>query len=240
MIHRVLLVASGRDAEVPHLQHRFSRLGGLLRHLQLHRAAHHHVGQRLLVCVLRLHRTDIPALAQHRDPVGHRHNLIELMGDKQDGFALLGKLPHGGHQLVDLLGGEHGGGLVKDEDFVVPVEHLQDFHPLLHPHGDVLHLGVQIHLQAVALGQGLHLGPGLLLLEKAQFGGLRPQDDVVQYGEYLNEFEMLVDHADAQGGGVVGIVDLDLLAVLFDDPLLRLVKAEKNAHQRGLTRSVLT
>ena len=238
VVHGVALVGLGGDAEVPQGQHRLPGLGGLLVDLQLDGAAHHHVGQGLLVRVLGVHGADVPALAQHRHPVGHLHDLVELVGDEQDGLALLGELLHGGHQLVDLLGGEDGGGLVEDEDFVVPVQHLEDLHPLLHPHGDVLHPGVQVHLQAVPLGQGLHLGPGLLLLEEARLCGLRAQNDVVQHGEHLNELEVLVDHADAQGRGVVGVVDPHRLAVLPDFALLRLVQAEQHAHQRGLARAV--
>ena len=61
----------------------------------------------------------------------------------------LAKLPHDLHQLVDLLRGQHGGGLVKDQNLIVPVEHLQDLHSLLHTHGDILHLGVQIHRESL-------------------------------------------------------------------------------------------
>ena len=66
---------------------------GVLHHLQLHRAAHHHVGQGLLVGVLGVHGADVLALAQHRDPVGHRHDLVELVGDEEDGLALPGETP---------------------------------------------------------------------------------------------------------------------------------------------------
>ena len=51
---------------------------------------------------------------------------------------------------------------------------------------------------------------------------------------------MLVHHADVKRRGVVGVVDRDLLAVLFDDTLFRLIQAEENAHQRGLARAVLS
>ena len=51
---------------------------------------------------------------------------------------------------------------------------------------------------------------------------------------------MLVDHADAQIVGIVGVVDLDLLPVLADLALLRLIQPEKHAHERGLSRAVFT
>ena len=59
-------------------------------------------------------------LRQHGDPVGHLHDLVELVGDEEDALPLPGELLHGGHQLLDLLRGEDGGGLVKDQDLVVP------------------------------------------------------------------------------------------------------------------------
>ena len=51
---------------------------------------------------------------------------------------------------------------------------------------------------------------------------------------------MLVHHADAQGRGVVGVVDLHNLAVLPDLARLRLVQTEQYAHQGGLARAVLS
>ena len=114
--------------------------------VQAHRPAHHHLGELLGVGVGCVDGADVLALAQHCDAVGHGHNLVELVGDEENALALLGKLLHGGHQLINLLGGEDGGGLVKDQNLVVAVEHLEDLHPLLHAHGDVFHPGVQIHL----------------------------------------------------------------------------------------------
>ena len=146
IMDRIPLLGMGGDRQVLHLEHRLTGSGLLLDHLKLHRAAHHHVGQGLLVGVLSIHGADVLALAQHCDAVGHGHNLVELVGDEENTLALLGKLLHGGHQLINLLGGEDGGGLVKDQNLVVAVEHLEDLHPLLHAHGDVFHPGVQIHL----------------------------------------------------------------------------------------------
>ena len=51
---------------------------------------------------------------------------------------------------------------------------------------------------------------------------------------------MLVHHADAKTVGIVGVVDLDDLAVLFDDAFLGLIQTEQHAHQRGFTGAVFT
>ena len=161
------------------------------------------------------------------------------MGDEQDGFALRRQILHDLHQLFDLLGRQNRRRLIEDQDLVVPVEHLQDLRALLHAHGDILHQRVRVHLQAVLLRQGQDLLPGLLLLQEAVLAGLHAQDDVVQDGEALHQFEVLVYHADSQRVGVIGVLDLHHLAVLFDDALLRLVQAEQHAHQGGFSGAVL-
>ena len=51
---------------------------------------------------------------------------------------------------------------------------------------------------------------------------------------------MLMHHADAQGIGVVGVIDFHHLAILFDHAGFRLVQAEQDTHQRGFPRAVLT
>ena len=104
----------GRHAELPQGQHYFTWTGRPLLHLQLHRPAHHHVGQRLLISVLGFHGADIFAFAQNGDTVGHLHDLVELMGDEQDGFSLLSKFLHRSHQLPNFLGREHGSRLIKN------------------------------------------------------------------------------------------------------------------------------
>ena len=95
-------------------------------------------------------------------------------------------------------------------------------------------------MEAVFLTQGQHLFPGFLLLKQPVLCGLHAHDDVVQHGETVHQLEVLVHHADAQVVGVVGVLDGDLLAVLFDNALLRLVKAEEHAHQRGFACAVFT
>ena len=221
-----------------HVQHHVAGGAGLLLHMEIDIAAHHHGGQLLHGGVLRLHGAHILALAQHGAAVGHGHDLVELVGDEQDGLALRRQIAHDLHQLVDLLGRQHSGRLVEDEDLVFAVQHLQDLGTLLHAHGDVLDQRVRVHLQAVFLAEGQHALAGLLLLEEAVLRGLHAQDDVVQHGEALHQLEVLVDHADAQCIGVVGVFDGHLHAVLFDDALLGLIQAEQHAHQRGLAGAV--
>ena len=162
------------------------------------------------------------------------------MGDEEDGLAFAGKLLHRGHQLLDLLWGEHRGRLIEDENFIVAIQHLQNFHALLHADGDILDLGVKVDVQAVALRDLFDLFARLFLLQKAALRRLRAEDDVVEHREHVHQLEVLVHHADAERGGVVRVLDGHDLAVFFDDALFRLVEAEQNRHERRLARAVFT
>ena len=234
----VVLVDLASYGHVLYIQHHVAGLTGLFVHMEADIAAHHHGGQLLGGGVFRFHSADVLTLAQDGAAVSHGHDLVELMRDEENGLALGCQIPHDLHQFVDLLRGQHGGGFVEDQDLVVPVEHLQNLGALLHTHGDILDQCVGIHVQTILLAEGQHLFAGVLLLQKAVFRRLGAHDDVVQHREAFHQLEVLVHHADAQGVGVVGILDGHHLTVLFDDALLRLVQAEQNTHQRGFARAV--
>ena len=238
VVNRVLLIQLRGNVQMLDIQHHVARMRLTLVHHQLDGAADHHAAQFLLGGVLRVDRADAATLAQHRHAVGHGHDLVELVGDEEDALALAGEAAHNLDQFLDLLGREYGGRLVEDQHLVVAIEHLEDLDALLHPHGDVLNLRIQIDGQAVALGQRADLGARLLLLEEAHARVLRAQYDVVQHGKDVDQLEVLVYHADMQRSGVVGIVDFDLAPVLFDRAVLRLIHSEEHAHQRRFARAV--
>ena len=70
------------------------------------------------------------------------------------------------------------------------------------------------------------------------FGGLYAKDDVIQYRKAFDQLKVLVDHADAQCIGIVGVFDLDDLSVFLDLSLFRLIQTEENAHQGRLAGAV--
>ena len=59
---------------------------------------------------------DVLALAQHGHAVGDLQHLVQLMRDDDEGLAVGLHVAHDGEELVRLLRGQHGGGLVQDED----------------------------------------------------------------------------------------------------------------------------
>ena len=73
--------------DVLHVQYHLARLCGLFIDLKLDIAADHHAGGLLLGGVLDIHGSHILALAQDGAAVGDRHDLVELVGNKEDGLA---------------------------------------------------------------------------------------------------------------------------------------------------------
>ena len=205
--------------------------------VQAHRPAHHHLGEGLGVCLGGVDGADVPALAQHRHLVGQGHDLVELVGDDDDGLAVGAHVAQYGEELLRLLGGEDGGGLVQDQDVRPTEEHLDDLHRLLLRHGHVVDLLVRVDVEAVFLADLLHPAAGGADVKPPL--PLQAQDDVLRRGEHVHQLEVLVDHADAQGVGVLGGADGDLLPLHEDVPLVGEVDAGDHVHQGGLAAAVL-
>ena len=121
---------------------------------------------------------------------------------------------------------------------MITVEHLQNFHALLHTHRNITDERIRVYAQTVFFGKFHNLLAGNFLLQETGLAGFHTQHDVIQHAEAFHQFEMLVNHADAQIVGHVGVLDVDLFAVLFDDALFRLIQTKQYAHQRGFARAV--
>ena len=235
----IFFMHAAGDNQMLYIQHSFSRHLRLFLHSKTDVMAHHQAGQFFLGGIGNVHRAHISALAQHGAAIRHRHDLVELVGDEQDALALFFEPAHDLHELFDLLRGQHGGRLIENQNIVVPVQHLEDLHALLHAHRNIADQCVRIHAQAVFFRERHHLFAGLRLLQKAVAGILHAKDDIVQHAEAFHQFKMLVDHADTQTVGIVGVAHADFLAIFFDHTLFRLVQTEQNAHQGGLTGAIL-
>ena len=162
------------------------------------------------------------------------------MADEEDGLAFGGKVSHNLHQLFNFLRGKHCGGFIEDENLILPVEHLENLGALLHPDGDILHMGIGIDTQAVFFGKLDHALAGFPLLQKAHLIRLHAEDDIIQHGEAFHQLEVLVNHSDPQRVRIVRVIDRHHFAVLFDDARFRLIKPEEHGHQGGFSGAVFT
>ena len=225
--------------EVVHLQ---ARGGGVRLRLvddQLHGTSHHHLGQ-FGLGVVRMGLPDDPAAPDDGDVVGDLTHLAKLVGDEDDGTSLVAQHAHDGHELVDLLGGEHGGGLVEDEIFRVIGEGLEDLDALLDAHRQVLDDRVGVDVEVIAIRELGDLATGSPHRQHPGRDLLTPQDDVLGNGEDVDEHEVLVHHADTSSHGLPGIGKVLLRPIDEHLPLVGVEQAVEDVHEGRLAGPVLT
>ena len=202
------------------------------------RVADHHVGQRLRVSLARVDRADVLALAQHRDLVRQRHDLVQLVGDDDDGLAVGAHIAQHVEELLGLLRGEDGGGLVEDERVRAAVEDLDDLDRLLLGDGHIVDLLGRVDVEAVAVADLLDPGVGGLDVQLARL--VETEDDVLRCGEHVHELVVLVDHADVVVEGVLRRADGGEHTVDIDFALVGEIDAGEHIHQRRLSAAVFT
>ena len=74
---------------------------------------------------------DGAALAQDRDPVTQRKDLIELMADENNRLAIFAHAVQDLEQMGDFLWGQDSRRFIEDQDLRSAIEDLEDFHGLL-------------------------------------------------------------------------------------------------------------
>ena len=74
---------------------------------------------------------DVPAVAEHGDPIGDAEHLVETVADEQHGDAPVAQPAHLVEQAVDLVGRQRRRRLVHDQHPGVEGDRLGDLHRLL-------------------------------------------------------------------------------------------------------------
>mmetsp|Transcript_6590 Transcript_6590/g.27250 ORF Transcript_6590/g.27250 Transcript_6590/m.27250 type:complete len:361 (-) Transcript_6590:4200-5282(-) len=201
-------------------------------------AADHRFGERGLAPVGNRAGLDDLAGTHHRDRAAQAHHLAQLVRDEDQRRAQLLQPAQRDEELVGLLRRQHRGRFVEDQDPGAAVQGLQDLQPLQLAHRQVGHDGVKGHLQPGLGHQRLELGahPGLGgRQEETAFGA---EHDVFQAAQRVDQHEVLVHHANAQGDGLLGVGDLDRLTVDLEGSGIGVVVAVEDGHQRALAGAV--
>ena len=232
--------AVGEHLQILHADALVARVAGLFQLGVQHLAADHHAGQHALVDLAGVLQAHQLARAHHAHAVGDRHDLVELVGDDDDRHALVAHdAPDDPEQLVGLLGGQHGGGLVQNQHVRAPVQGLEDLHALLKSHAQGIDLRAGIDLQTEFLGEPAHRVVGGPEVVQAQLLlRLAAQCDVLRHGERAHQLEVLVHHAHAHGDGLGWALLLHPLSLDIDRAACGLVEAVEHVHQRGFARAV--
>ena len=175
----------------------------------------------------------------HGDGVGHLQHLVQLVRDEDDGDAPGDQPAEGVEQLVDLLGDEHGGRLVEDDDPGVAVEHLEDLGPLLVADAELGHQLVGVDVEPVVAAELEDALAGRADVHPQPGAGLVAEHDVLPDGQVVGQHEVLEHHADADGDGVPRGPERLVDAVDEDAALVGALRAVEDLHQRRLPGPVL-
>ena len=202
--------------------------------------ADHQFAEPPLVDVGREHGGDRVTVSDDGDLVGDGQHLVELVADEQDGDALGDEMLEVAEQLVDLLGDEHGSGLVEDQDAGAAVQHLEDLDALAFADAEVLDDGVEIEVDAIGLLELAETPARPGVVDHPTAGRLGTEDDVLECAQVVGEHEMLVDHADAGSDRIGGRSERFDRAVDRDGALVGAVHPVQGLHQGRLARAVLT
>ncbi len=190
-------LAAGRvgQRDVDELEHLLVGDRGLLGVRRGQLGADHQLRELAGGDVGRAYGGDGGAAAYDGDVVGHGEDLVELVGDEDEGVPLLLQLAEVREERVHLLRHEHGRGLVEDDHLRAAVEHLQDLHPLPLADPESLDELVRVEVEAVGARDLLDLGARLVADAVQLLGAER---DVLEHGQVVGQHEVLEDHADAQ------------------------------------------
>ena len=134
--------------------------------------------------------------------------------------------------MVGLIGGQNARRLIKDQDFGLPVQRLQDFDPLLVSDGQVFDQRVRVHIQFVFAAEVFQSTAGLRQRRAQQAAIFGAQHHVFQHREILHQLEMLEHHADTGADGALAVGDQGGFAVDENLARVRLVEPVQDRHQR--------
>ena len=101
---------------IAHAKDRIGRPGFVLLHVQNDVAPDHQPGDILLCDITRVVNAHGAAISHDGQPVGDLHDLVQLVGNEDDGIALIFKMNELFKELRRLLGRENGRRLVEDQD----------------------------------------------------------------------------------------------------------------------------
>ena len=140
---------------------------------------------------------------------------------------------------ADDLAGVDGEAQVVDAEHAAAVERLQDLHPLLQADGQRADDGVRVDIEPVFAFEALKLVPGFVQAAAQEVARLDAEHHVLEHREGVHQHEMLVDHPDTAGDGVLGAPDRGRCAVDPDLAAIGLVVAVDDAHQCRFAGAVL-
>ena len=229
------------DIQVLDIQNNFSGVRRCLVNHKLDCMTHHHGCQLILCDTLHRYRIDIFTAPDNGAHIRRSLDLFELVRDDDDGLAVFDQVLHDREQFIDLLLRQNCCGLIQNQDLRTAVESFEDFDSLLHTDRNVPYALIRIDFQSVFFDNFKDILTGLSHVKcDRSVGRLGTQDNVLGYCKVFHQHKVLVNHTNAVFNCSGRIFYIHLFSVDVDFPLIRLVKAVEDVHQRTFSGAVLT
>ena len=184
---------------------------------------------------------DVGAVAHHRDGVAEGEDLVEAVGDEDQGATLVAQAAGDGEEPGHLVATERGGRLVHDEQSSVERDGLGDLDDLLVGDRQTERRAARVDVHAEPLEEVASPRGACRPVDRGRLpaDGHPAHEDVLGDREVGEERRLLVDDRDA---GVLGLgrrAEVDGLAAEQEVPAVAAVDAGDDLDQRGLAGAVL-
>ncbi|KAF5058358.1 hypothetical protein DSECCO2_347440 [anaerobic digester metagenome] len=162
------------------------------------------------------------------------------MGNEYNRLAFPRQVAQDDLEFVNFLWRQHCRGFIQNQDVGFSVKRFQNLDLLLLADRDVLDQCIGIQIEAILVGQLLHIFPGFVQINLKTVHRFIAQNDVLSHREDIDQHEMLMDHADAQLDRLGRIGDLLLLAIDKNLAFFLLIESVQDIHQRRLSSAIFS
>lgn len=184
---------------------------------------------------------DDAAVAQDGEVVADLPQLVEPVGDEDEGLAGVAQSADDGEEGLDLAALQGAGGLVHDDDVGLDGDGAGQGDHLLDAEAEGLEVGGDVDVESEAVKHLLGLAVHGAGVDEAQLGArLAAEVHVAGDRQLRDEIHLLVDRRDSGVLGVGGSVEAGGFAVEEDGSGLGLVDAGEHLDEGGLPGAVLS
>ena len=230
---------------VLHFQKNLSHCGIILGRVDIGKLTAYHLFDDLLICdVTHTPGAHISTITHNGDIIADLPNLCHLVRNIDQRHPSGFQIPNDAEESRHLIVRKRGGGLIQDHNSCLERHCLGNLHRLhlCNGHGSQFCLGVVRHLHIIQPFRCLlvhllviHNLKGAELLCRVAAG-----IHILRHRSLRYWLQLLMYHGQTLLQGLVRIVDVHMLPIQVDLPLIHMINAKKAFHQGGFSCTVLS
>ncbi|MNV49531.1 hypothetical protein D3C71_1414890 [compost metagenome] len=189
-------------------------------------APYHHGDQRLFGQVFGFIAGNKGAVTEDAHLIGNGENLVHLVADINNAFALVTQFANDGEQMHHLAFGQRRGGFVHDQHVRVVGNRLGDLHHLLISDAQFTDQRLRLELDVQPRQQLAGFLVQLIMIHKAQLCRLTPQPNVFRHRHIRHQVEFLVNHGNPRMQRLQRVAEGHRLAFYFYGAFIRVINTD--------------